>query len=228
MTSHSTRSLRALLRDTALQIALLPQQPGIPAMPIWRTRCGILIAQLRLAMREADYDETLIAEAAYAQCALLDEAALRHLPDDQRREWQRESLEMHFFSSDEAADAIYQRLESLLRQPAPSAERLALYDLVLGLGFGGRYPDQDDAGRQRLVAGLVRAMQSGEPTPALPTRPGVQRRRLPARAIALLGWSALGIGVSLMLWLTLERQLGHSTQRLFQLQTVAAGMTQEK
>jgi len=233
--ANSSHTLRSLLRDTALQAALLSQQAEVPSLHTWRARCAGLVEQLRNAMQDADYDQAMIIEASYAQCALLDEAALRHLPDVQRREWQRQTLEMHYFNSNKAADAVYLRIEQLLRQPSPTAERIALYDMLLGLGFGGRHAAEDDPERQRIIAAfrshagaVAEAATATTAAPAASIKPKLQQRRhLPPGGGALLGWTTLGFFLALALWFGLERQLGQSAYHLFQLQTEVSAMSEE-
>ncbi|WP_051711640.1 DotU/TssL family secretion system protein [Andreprevotia chitinilytica] len=209
--------LRAMLRDTALQVALLSQQAEVPSMTIWRTRCTGLIEQLRQAMRNQHYDEAMIAEVSYAQCALLDEAALRHLPDHQRNDWESEPLQVRFFGSYNAGDVVYERIDALLRQSEPPAQLVELYSTLLGLGFLGRYPDADNQQRQRIVATLARLSKiDGQDDSQLLIVHARRGWRIPWRALSPLSWAVISIGLTIGFWVLLDRQLDQAVTRLTQ------------
>src|SRR5579863_1338259 len=89
-------SLRVLLRDTALHVALLSSGAQIPATHSWRARCVALVEDLRQSMRDAGYLDAEIDEVSLAQCTLLDDVTLRALSAAQRGDWSRESLQVRF------------------------------------------------------------------------------------------------------------------------------------
>ncbi|KAF3998067.1 DotU family type IV/VI secretion system protein [Glaciimonas immobilis] len=225
ISSHSRQSLRTMLLDTGLLLALLSQQAEILSIEMWRLRLFGMVEQLRTRMREAGYDQVSIDEASYAQCALLDEIALRYLPDRERCEWQSESLEMHFFGTSEAGTLIFDRINALLLMDTPQLGRIALYDYVLGLGYGGRYPDRADPERQRLVAGLIRSTETIV-SPEL-AQSCVHRPSLSAKTISLLRWTAVGATLSVSFWCLLACQANFTIDKLSNFPTELSSISKE-
>ncbi|MGS0742972.1 DotU family type IV/VI secretion system protein [Glaciimonas sp. GG7] len=213
--SHSSHSLRSLLLDTALQITLLPQHFETISHYKWRARCASLIEQLRNKMGEADYDQAIINEVIYAQCALLDDTVQHYLSEVQRCEWKNKSLEMHFFNSNKAGNIIFKRIEMLLQQAAPLPERIALYDTVLGLGFGRYCSEASDAERQRLITRLVRCADR-QIKHSYTSKAKALTKQSPVFPMSRLHLTALGLVFSLLLWCALNQQLESNTNRLFE------------
>lgn len=220
-----TYPLSALLRDTVLHVTLLSQHAEVPSLDIWRMRCISLVERLRQTMCEGDYDAAMIAEVSYAQCALLDDAALRYLPDSQRYEWRRDSLENYFFSRSNGIKTIYERVDSLLRQSQPSSELMVLYNMMLSLGFDQHSVNM--AKRQQLVCALsqyfaVRKHQLCDE----PIRP--RQVVVPVRQIMLLSCGALfSVVLSATLWMTLEYHLNQKLQAVLRLFPATADISEK-
>ncbi|WP_454725009.1 MULTISPECIES: DotU family type IV/VI secretion system protein [Cupriavidus] len=149
-------SLRPLMHDTALHIALLSHGAQLPPIHVWRARCAGLVETLAQALRDRGCTDAAVSEIGLAQCVLLDEVTLRGLPPGQRDDWMRETLQARFHAAQDGTSRVRVRIEALLNSAAPSPALLDCYDLVLELGFlAGR--DLREAYRRRLAAALAPA-----------------------------------------------------------------------
>lgn len=149
-------SVQALFRDTALEVASLSDGGEVESMTAWQSRCVELVERLRRELRLAGYPDEDIQEISYAQCALLDETALRNLPESLRGDWEMNPLQVRFFNSYNAGEVIYERIGALLRKKEPSPDLIDAYTIILNLGFKGRYIDLNDEERLHLIDSLGR------------------------------------------------------------------------
>jgi len=148
-------SLRPLMHDTALHLALLSHGAQLPPLHVWRARCAGLAETLAQALRDRGYADAAVSEIGLAHCVLLDEVTLRSLPPGQRDDWMRETLQARFHAAQDGTSRVRVRIEALLNSAAPSPALLDWYDLVLELGFlAGR--DLRQAYRRRLAAAAGR------------------------------------------------------------------------
>ena len=94
----------------------------------------------------AGWKEADIEEVSYAQCALLDEVALRTLKGNDREVWERNPMQVCFFQSYNAGDILCDRIESLCKNHKDASPLVAeTYLSVINLGFRGRYVLDEDA-----------------------------------------------------------------------------------
>ena len=77
--------IRALLRDTALEVSLLAQGPTDQSAFELRERCQQVVGDFDRALKAGQVPHDVREDAVYAQCGLLDETALRCLADNDRR-----------------------------------------------------------------------------------------------------------------------------------------------
>ncbi len=82
---------------------------------------------------QADYFE----QAKYPVVALVDEL-LQCSDWEQKAEWQKNSLQRHYFDTTSAGAEFYDRL-NVLNKFGPDRDIREVYALCLGLGFKGRY-----------------------------------------------------------------------------------------
>lgn len=141
MTAVSSPSilLPLALRDTAIAISSLAGGGSPTTFSDFRKQCDRQIHQLRAELTAAKLPADVIADAAYAQCALLDETALKHLDGDDRDAWEREPLQVRYFNSHDAGDELFRRIECRLAEPQRVLPLLAIFSAVLGLGFQGKF-----------------------------------------------------------------------------------------
>jgi type VI secretion system protein ImpK len=156
-------SMRALLRDTALEVSLLSQDTAERSAFDLRERCLRVVDDFDRALQAKQFPHDVREDAVYAQCGLLDEAALRCLPEDERSEWDVQPLQVERFGNHDAGDRIYERIAVRLREIPPDVALLECYAAVLGLGFLGRYAHKGELERAELVTLLNERMLSAGP-----------------------------------------------------------------
>lgn len=130
--------LPVALRDTALTVASLRSGLAPQSFDSLRKTCSQQIARLRDEMISAGHPHDVAEDAVYAQCALLDESALRNLTGETRDAWEREPLQIGEFQRHDAGDEVISRIERRLAEPRPVLPLLAIFGAVLSLGFTGK------------------------------------------------------------------------------------------
>lgn len=210
MISVSTRSITTLLpvalRDTALTVTNLAEEKGPQTFDEFRLRCKDQIKRLREEMQSAGHPRDVIEDAAYAQCALLDEAALSNLKGGDRDAWEREPLQVDEFQSHDAGNELPARIERRLAQPQPVLPLLAIFGAVLDLGFTGKFALAGHGARAALMRAITDRVGRDQDTsgPVL-VRPAVVRRwnghLSPLTGVVIASVAAALIYVGLHQWL---------------------------
>ncbi|WP_316681792.1 DotU/TssL family secretion system protein [Ralstonia flaminis] len=149
--SFSSAGLPLALRDTALTVTSLAGAAQPQTYVEFAAQCDKQIADLRKQLATAGQANDVINDAVYAQCALLDETALTYLQGADRDTWEREPLQVRYFNSHDAGDALIQRIEQRLTEPQPVMPLLAIFSAVLGLGFQGKFALLGETARTTLM-----------------------------------------------------------------------------
>jgi type VI secretion system protein ImpK len=207
-----TDLLPVALRDTADTVVALreyrPQSPGG-----LRAQCEAQIVRLREELEQRGQPRDVIDDALYAQCALLDEAALKGLRGEARDAWEREPLQVSTFGRNDAGEELLRRIAARLREVKPVLPLLGIFAAVLALGFQGRYSVDETGARTKLISAiddrLSRATVGRHGTSAAdlsgPLVVNASRRR--RRALSPLAWvllAAIGAG---LVWFAIDRWL---------------------
>ena len=144
----------ALLADTWLQVISLRQGMICPegeGRMFWQ-RCVADIERVQQALKEADVSEQSCQHIMYAQCAVLDETVKgRSVQDDAYYVWCNSPLQAHFFNTLDAGSQLYERMRSVLHEPAPDIAVMTCFHRVLMLGFQGSYSSLAATEREQLV-----------------------------------------------------------------------------
>jgi type VI secretion system protein ImpK len=156
-------SMRALLRDTALEVSLLSQDTAEQSAFELRKRCLQVVDDFDRALQAKRFPEDVRQDAVYAQCGLLDEMALRGLSEDERSKWDAHPLQVERFGNHDAGDRIYERIAVRAREIPPNVALLECYATILGLGFLGRYASDGELRRAELAALLNERIPRAEP-----------------------------------------------------------------
>jgi len=156
--------LPVALRDTALTVALLAVDPSPQSFSAFRDKCKQQVRRLREEMQCAGHPQAVIEDAAYAQCALLDETALSNLRGADRDAWERLPLQVDEFQSNEAGHELIARIERRLAEPQPVLPLLAIFCAVLDLGFTGKFALVGREARAALVNALGERLGRAEDT----------------------------------------------------------------
>lgn len=203
------------LRDTALTVTELAQgaRPA-DTFDAFRAICLGHLADLKAEFEAAGQPSAVIADAAYALCALFDEIALRHLSDAAREAWEQEPLQVREFQRYDAGDALIARIEQRLSEPQPVVPLLAVFYVVMGLGFRGRFALDDSQSREQLISAidvqLERAGLRKHVGPMIITA-GKEHRRW---YMPPLAWVAVALVAAGVIYIALDRWLDSAIARL--------------
>ncbi len=203
------------LRDTALTVTELADSARPTAgFETFRAKCVEQVARLREEFVASGQPVDVIEDAAYAQCALLDEVALGRLQGADRDAWEREPMQVAQFQSHNAGEMLIARIERRLADPQPVLPLLAVFHAVLGLGFRGRYALEGASARTALMRAiderLDRAGWRNASGPVLVTVGKTPRWR----QLSPLAWVVTaGVGAGLV-YVALDRWLAAAITRL--------------
>lgn len=203
------------MRDTALTVTELADaaKPTV-GFETFRAKCLEQVARLREEFSTLGLPVDVTDDAAYAQCALLDEVALGRLQGADRVAWEREPLQVLQFHSHNAGEALIARIERRLAEPQPVLPLLAVFHAVLGLGFQGRYALEGASARSALMRAvderLDRAGWRESAGPVLVTGGRTPRWH----NLSPLAWVAIACVGSILAYLALDRWLAASIARL--------------
>jgi type VI secretion system protein ImpK len=140
--------LPVALRDTAITVADLCGDNKPSAKTLLadaQTQFERLGAELRLRGLSPE----MIDDAQYAQCALIDETALRCLTGDERDTWELNPLQLGKYETNDAGEELVRRMERWLEQARTERVLLAIFGAVLDLGFVGLFAREGDEARAR-------------------------------------------------------------------------------
>jgi type VI secretion system protein ImpK len=126
--------------------------PGLTPSAAWRRVVAVLERQETEAVREGgDLALELYKRAQYAMAALADEVFL-HLDWHGREAWRQNLIEAKLSDSHRAGEALFERIDDLLRdRDAAQIELARVYLSVLALGFQGKYRGRPDAEQELEV-----------------------------------------------------------------------------
>jgi type VI secretion system protein ImpK len=200
------------LRDTARTVVEL-RDVNPPPLAELRKRCDAQVAALRDELQRRGHPRDVIDDALYAQCALLDEAALNGLGEEARDAWEHEPLQVKVFRRNDAGEELLRRIGLRLRETRPVLPLLGIFAVVLSLGFKGRYTAHEADARTRLIRAiderLTRAMGGNNGTDAaeLSSPVVVNPSRWRRRVLSPLTWIAIAGVVAALVWFAIERWL---------------------
>jgi type VI secretion system protein ImpK len=168
-----SQRMRNLLRDTALSVTQLSSSQTPSDYATLRKRCEQLVIHFAAALKHHGYPQDVCEDALIAQCGLLDEAALRNLPANDRSKWDEQPLQIGQTGRHDAGERVFERLEQRMREASPNVDLLECYATILGLGFVGRYASpprdrhqgDDAATRAELIKALNAQLQTLSPSP---------------------------------------------------------------
>lgn len=103
-----------------------------------RQRIKQLLARVEHSCSGAGYRDKEIEKALFALVAFLDETLISPAWPHQNA-WRENPLQVELYKSFNAGEEFFNRLEQMLRRPAPEAEVLEVYYLCMVLGFKGKY-----------------------------------------------------------------------------------------
>lgn len=208
--------IHLLLRGTMLLVATLARDGRVHDPAKLRERCRQLVAHFANALQEHDYPQDVQIDAIIAQCALLDEVALRHLPTEAQAAWEARPLQMERFGLLDAGERVFARIEQRMHEASPPVDLLECYSALLGIGFVGPYTRDREAQRAALIAALNARLAKLHPViqrafVSERTAGPLHGRLAHARPWTIAGLACLG---ALVVWLLctsmLDKQFEHT------------------
>ncbi|MBT9424186.1 type VI secretion system protein TssL, short form [Enterobacter oligotrophicus] len=179
---------------------------------LYRRACR-WVNDARESLTQAGFSETSCERMLYAYCALLDESVMnRDKQDDGYRRWRKDPLQARFFSTLNAGEELWERIRTILREPAPDVAVLTCLYRTLQLGFVGQYREQDDERREDVIRALGEQVPSFTLAQEAPVV--VRASRLSSgRRMYWLGWMT-GFAVLAGLWFTFSSVLSQMVAQI--------------
>lgn len=205
------QAVRGHMRDISLIVTRLQQQAEPVADSNLNNHCHQLLDQLEHALEQASAPRTERERMIYACCCLLDETALRHLPGAARAQWQANPLQVRRFASLQGGEEVYAQIHKELARPQPSYWLLACWQLVLALGFEGKYSQGDASQREQWRQQLDKVINALPPAQASTT---ARRPVWHWRSFSPWLWAALSCLLLSLLYLLLQGWLHHALRQL--------------
>jgi type VI secretion system protein ImpK len=212
--------LPVALRDTAIMVADLLD--AHERTPDWakdqHEECERQIAAFKEELRLRGFSPDQIEDATYAQCALLDETALRSLKGYARDEWEQSPLQLKEFHANDAGEELVRRMQLRLREARPVQPLFAIFAAVLDLGFTGRLALEGDEARVRLRRalderlGMPRDAQAQHADDDVIVRAPLRRRW--TQRISPLGCIGLACVAMGLAWFAIDSWLDASVLRM--------------
>ncbi|MFZ4835362.1 type VI secretion system protein TssL, short form [Rouxiella sp. Mn2063] len=167
----------------------------------------------REALSRAGFSEISCEHMLYTQCALLDESVLnRQKQDSGYTKWLKDPLQARYFNTLNAGEELWERIRTVLQEPAPDIAVLTCFYRALTLGFSGRYREQGDERREdvvRKLSQIVPPFSSSQDTPVVSR----STRLRSGLKTYWFSWIA-GAVVLAVLWFTLSTTLTHMVSTL--------------
>ncbi|RAW83512.1 type VI secretion system protein TssL, short form [Photorhabdus laumondii] len=212
-TKKSPPDIDALLQNSYLLVAELCQGTSVEQAEVVWQHCTREIEQTRQALSDADVSESAINHISYAQCALLDETVLERAPEQGYAAWRATSLQEHFFDTAEAGNQLYERMRTVLNEPAPDRAVLTCFHRVLLLGFQGKCQEDTSLIREQLVTRLSQQVVPFGMAQQSPVLTNVPLSHLRLRSI--VGQLAVAISGMVIVLFGVWWGLGHYLATLF-------------
>lgn len=207
--------IRDQLRDTALLVTSLGAGGTVENATELRDRCLQMISTFSDALVRRGYPSDVRQEALVAQCGLLDEAALRHLPPESRPSWELTPLQVEKFKVHDAGEQVIEHLEARLRESTANVDLLECYAAILGMGFMGRYARDGQARRAHVIEALNAQLAKLRPPSEQSFISDHAGRRVSDWFYRLSPWAIAGLAcvIALIVWsvcsVGLNAQIAH-------------------
>lgn len=168
--------------------------------------CCQQIDAVKRALAQTKLASENIEHIIYAQCALLDKTAMEQLTNDDEDNdafyaWRVAPLQVRYFSSLDAGDALWDRIRSVLGQTHPDDAVLTCFHRVLMLGFNVYEATTEALSPERQLLMDKLSTQIALPKSALPLVIQHQQKSSLKLICSFGFWSVLLlIGIALITW----------------------------
>lgn len=159
-------------------------------------RACLWIEEGRTRLTEAGVSKGSVERMIYTLCVLLDESVLsrKHFDSGTER-WRRAPLQVRFFSTLYAGEALWERIKKELHTPQPDVAFLTCFARALALGFVGNYRERGDERREDVIKALSEHVSPFAMATSLPEMRKPQRVRT-GRILWWGGWLLGGVVIT--------------------------------
>ncbi len=160
----------------------------------------------RAQLEKQGISQTSTDHLLYTLCALFDESVMnRGQQDEGYTTWLANPLQAKYFSTLNAGEGLWERIRTVLQEPAPDPMVLACFSRALTLGFVGRYRQETDERREDVVRNLSQRIAPFTLSEEAPQVVRAGRLRT-GRRVYWLSWG-LGAGLLCVVWFLLSSSL---------------------
>lgn len=205
------QAVRASMRDVSLIVTRLAADATLTEPAGFQQHCMAVLDRLDNALAQQGAAPQEREDAVYAASCLLDEAALQKLAEPARSRWQATPLQVSRFGNLQGGELVYEQIAGELAKPAPSYWRLACWQLVLGLGFQGKYGVHDHLQRHQLLNRIDERLAPVIPAETAPPPPAAV---IHWRSFSPLLWAVLAWSASALLYVVLQGWLKNAVTAL--------------
>lgn len=213
-------AIDTLLENTWLLVTQLRFGAATSAGAPLYTTCCAEVEKVKRALQAAGIAQASIDHITYAQCALLDEAAMtrgtaEEEATDDWQQWRAAPLQARYFATLQAGETLYDRIAEVLKSPAPSLLVLTCCHRLLTLGFQGAYGvgSLSQGQRDKIVAALTARVAALDSDSDLLIQPP-SRQRWPLWH-SLRWWTGMALLAGLLVWWLGNRGLDTLLQQTF-------------
>ncbi|WP_446469147.1 type VI secretion system protein TssL, short form [Xenorhabdus stockiae] len=193
-------TIDTLFADTWLMVCQLRNGVSIEnGKALYRRACE-QVDKTRESLEQAGFSKSAVEHMSYAQCALLDESVMnRGVQDEGYTQWLQSPLQTKYFNTLEAGDKLWDRIRTVLHEPAPDPAVLICFHRVVTLGFSGKYQTPENDHREDVLTALTRqvppyALVASQPLVIQPARYFSRRR------MYWMGWFGGVIALGALWW----------------------------
>jgi type VI secretion system protein ImpK len=139
-------ALRAGKTDAPLVVESTTEKTEVPLVNLIQRRLALLLEEQALSssVQAGEFTASHYQDALYAMVALADEIFLNITWSGQKA-WENNLLESRFFQTQIAGELVFQKINDLISHNDPLQADLAIiYLLILGLGFKGKFREEDE------------------------------------------------------------------------------------
>ena len=139
-------ALRAPQGNDPHQLAKQMEDQDNPLVNTIQRRLSILLEEqaIESTLQAGEFASSSYQDALYAMVAFADEVFL-NIAWVGQKQWEDNLLESRFFQTQIAGELLFQKIENLISTNDPMRADLAIiYLLILGLGFKGKFRDEDE------------------------------------------------------------------------------------
>ncbi|WP_392561454.1 type VI secretion system protein TssL, short form [Orbus sturtevantii] len=208
---QENKTIDQLLRDTILTVVELREGADIASVTKLYKQCKQQVTTVREYLKKAQYNQDIIDDISYAQCALLDEVVLLCSKDSSTPrdydEWLGAPLQVVFFNNHNAGYDLFEKIRTRLRADKKEALVLSCFDRVLGMGFQGCYLDQPQMEREHLIIALRESLLGNEIEESHPIIEQTKSYRYFGRKSMLILCTLASVALAVGLYFLLDHKL---------------------